>query len=843
MKRLVIGILAHVDSGKTTLSEGLLYNAGETKKLGRVDHGSAFLDTDNIEKERGITIFSKQAMMRLDDCEIALLDTPGHVDFSAEMERTLSVLDYAILVISGTDGVQSHTETVWRLLSHYNIPVFLFVNKMDLDGADRERVIADLKERLGDSVVDFSVQDFYESAAMCDDKLLDEFMNSESISRDALSNAILMRRVYPCFFGSALNNEGVSEFLEALDKYTLMRSYPAEFGARVYKISEDDRGRRLVHMKITGGSLKVKTQLPSGQKVNEIRIYSGAKYENTAEVLPGGICAVTGLSDTFAGDGLGFEPNLKKLTSESVFSYAVKLPDNINAHDALKIFRRLEAEETQLSVVWNEYVQRIDVRIMGEVQLEVLKRILAERFDLCVEFTEGSIIYKETIADTVEGVGHYEPLRHYAEVHLLLEPGKPRSGVQIQTDCNEDHLDKNWQRLILTHLHEREHIGVLTGSPVTDIKITLISGRAHQKHTEGGDFRQATYRAVRQGLMQAKSVLLEPWYSFSAEVPTESVGRLMTDLTSIGAEFSAPIPRGEMSVVSGSAPISKMRDYHAEMISYTRGRGRLNLSFDGYKPCAYADEVIKSFGYNPESDIENTPDSVFCSHGSGYTVKWNEVFDNMHIEARKTEAVPRGGVSLKSQGIIAGEEELLRIFEMTYGKIQRKAPSGTKVIHTKTETYKKPKKQKESTPYILIDGYNIIFAWDDLKEIAEDSLEDARNVLISRICNYQAMKQNNVILVFDAYKVAGDYREVEKIHGITVVYTKEAETADAYIEKTTKELSKNYRVRVATSDNLVQMIIFGDGAVRISAREFLAEVLETEAELRKMIDEFNRENK
>lgn len=842
MKRTVIGILAHVDSGKTTLSESLLYNAGVISKQGRVDHRDSFLDTNEIERDRGITIFSKQAVISLPDMEISLLDTPGHVDFSAEAERTLHVLDYAVLVIGGE--IQSHTETLWRLLEHYNVPVFVFVNKMDLPGKDKNQLMSELVKAFGDGCVDFKAADFEEYAAMTSSALFDEFENTGKLTDRAISDAILQRKLFPCYFGSALKNEGVSDFLEAVARYTEDNSKGNEFGARVFKISEDDKGQRLTHIKVTSGSLKVKSLISQhgfNEKINEIRIYSGAGYTSAQEVFAGSVCAVTGLSKALPGHGLGIEADLGELMSEPVFTYSVKLPEDTDIHTALPIFKKLEEEETQLRVFLNEYLQKIDVQVMGEVQLEVLKRILEDRFKLCVEFQDGSIIYKETIADVVEGVGHYEPLKHYAEVHLLLEPGKPGSGVVLDAKCSEDILDRNWQRLILTHLAEKTYRGVLTGSPITDIKITLVNGRAHQKHTEGGDFRQATYRAVRQGLMQAKSVLLEPWYSFVLEVPMESTGRAMTDLEQMGAVYGAPEAKGDLSVLSGKAPVSKIRDYHKSVISYTRGRGKLSCSFCGYEPCPDSEKVIKEINYNPEADKENTADSVFCSHGSGFVVKWNEVNEYMHIPLLKIldENEPAPVKPREARKLIADEEELLRIFENTYGKVKTKSPRPMKT--QKAPAVKTKTKPLPTGPeYLLIDGYNIIYAWEELSKIAEDTPDDARELLINRICNYQALKQNNVIIVFDAYKVKGGKRSVEKHHGITVVYTEEAETADSYIEKTTHELCKNYRVRVATSDRLEQIIIFGHGACRVSAAEFLEEVKLAEAEMRQIISEMEK---
>lgn len=845
MKRLVIGILAHVDSGKTTLSEGLLYLSGEIMRQGRVDHGDSFLDTNEIERDRGITIFSKQAVLHTNNAEFTLLDTPGHVDFASETERTLAALDYAILVISGSDGVQSHTETLWRLLRRYNIPTFIFVNKTDLPSFDKKSVCSDLKKRLSDACLDFKNQDsdFFESAAMADDSLLEEYTETDNISCASLISAIAAGKIFPCFFGSALKNDGIGEFLKALDFYTQNKSYPDSFGAKIFKIADDDKGRRLAYMKITGGSLKVKTVLSNGtwsEKANEVRIYSGTKYQSVQEAFAGSICAVTGLTKAAAGEGLGFEKNSLPLVCEPVFTYSVKITDGTDINEVLAVFRKLEQEETQLHIIWNEHLRKIDIQIMGEVQLEVLKRILAERFGISVEFEGGSIIYKETISDMAEGVGHYEPLRHYAEVHLLLESAPRGSGLTFSSRCSEDVLNKNWQRLILTHLKEKTHTGVLTGSPITDIKITLINGRAHQKHTEGGDFRQATYRAVRQGLMQANSILLEPYYDFSLEIPTESAGRAMTDLQQMGADFSAPLTDGEMSVITGSAPISAIREYHKEVISYTRGRGRLQCIFKGYEPCKNQEEIVSKIGYDCESDPDNSADSVFCAHGSGFIVKWDKVFDYMHIPAMKLheEEITPHPAPRTSSAILAGDDELLRIFEQTYGKIQRKLPQKLKT--TKEKTSYKTKVSPVLPEYLLIDGYNIVFAWDELKKVAEKSLDDARILLISRICNYRAMRQNNVILVFDAYKVKGMQREIENIHGVSVVYTKEAETADAYIEKTSRELCKNYRVRVATSDNLEQMIIFGHGARRTSAGEFHTEVETAEQEMREFVKNNNQ---
>lgn len=848
MKRLVIGILAHVDSGKTTLSEAMLYHAGSTQKLGRVDHGDAFLDTHTIERDRGITIFSKQAMLRLDETEITLVDTPGHVDFSAETERTLRVLDYAILVISGVDGVQSHTETLWKLLKIYGVPTFVFVNKMDLAAGDRATLLANLNEKLSAGCVDFTEMDasFYENAAMASTELLDEYLETGELSLESLQKAIQAGNLFPCFFGSALKTTGVDAFLKGIAMYTREKIYGDTFGAKVFKISEDDKGQRLAFMKITGGCLQVKSILNGkgwSQKINELRVYSGAKYQNEQVVYPGSICAVPGLTKTYPGEGLGDEPQSEGLISEPVFTYSVVLPPQTDVLTALAVFRKLEEEDPQMHVVWNEHLQKINVQVMGEVQLEVLKRILEERFSIQAEFAHGSINYKETIQNTVEGVGHYEPLRHYAEVHLLMEPGERGSGLVFASKCREDVLDKNWQRLILTHLAEKTHIGVLSGSPLTDIKITLVNGRAHQKHTEGGDFRQATYRAVRQGLMQAESVLLEPYYQFTLEVPLASTGRAMSDLERMEAEYEAPITKKEMTVISGIAPISKIRDYHKEVIAYTHGLGRFSHFFHGYAPCRTPEAVIREIGYDCEADVENTPNSVFCAHGSGFVVKWDEVFQYMNLPAMRLasemETAPTVMPQRKTTLSSADEDELLRIYENTYGAIQRKTARPMSTPKTVPQTYK-GKPMATGPEYLLIDGYNIIFAWEDLKKIAAESLEDAREKLLHRMVNYQAIKKNNIIVVFDAYRVSGTHREIETLHGVSVVYTKEAETADSYIEKTTKQLCKNYRVKVATSDNLQQVIIFGHGAVRLSAMEFLAEVTEAEKNMREIMEEKSR---
>ena len=855
MKRLVIGMIAHVDSGKTTLSEAMLYTAGEIRRLGRVDKGDAFLDTHSIERSRGITVFSKQAVMRYDGNVYTLLDTPGHADFSAETERALRVLDYAVLVISGTDGVQSHTETLWKLLRRYGIPTIIFVNKMDISAYLPSVLMGGLKSRLDNGCTDFSpisagqiTDNFFEEIALSDERLMNIFLDTGEVPQSEICRAISERKLFPCFFGSALKLDGVAEFLAGLDFCAAEKSYGQAFGARVYKIT-DEQGVRLTHMKITGGRLKPRDMV-GDEKVTRIRVYSGAKYQAADEAEAGTLCAVEGLSKTRAGDGLGFEGAAEVPLLEPVMTYRLIVPDGADDHDVLTKMRKLEEEDPQLHVVWNEQSRDISVQLMGEIQLEILKTVIAERFGLDAEFDRGRILYKETIAKTVEGAGHYEPLRHYAEVHLLLEPTERGSGLTFDSDCRTDDLDKNWQRLILTHLEEKTHIGVLTGSPITDIKITLIGGRAHLKHTEGGDFRQATYRAVRQGLRSAESVLLEPWYSFTLEIPTETAGRAMSDLQRMGGEFSPPEVspnNSENSVISGSAPASEMTDYQSQVISYTKGRGRLSLALKGYYPCHNAEEVIAAFGYDCNGDLANTADSVFCYHGAGHTVSWDEAPAHMHIPCRDSRGNSENTVESFSditprqvsdyRARLAEDKELMEIFERTYGKINR---DERYALHTE-KTPKRPPADKKAAPipkgpeYILVDGYNIIFAWDELKKLAEESLDLARSTLINRLCNYQGFRRCNLILVFDAYKVRGDHREVEQICGISVVYTKESETADTYIEKVSHELSKNHRVRVATSDGAEQIIILGNGAYRVSAEEFRREIEAVEKAIRDII--------
>ena len=845
MKRCVIGIIAHVDSGKTTLSEAMLYRCGETRKIGRVDNGDAFLDTFSLERERGITIFSKQAVLHHGDTEFVLLDTPGHVDFSPETERALSVLDYAVLVISGTDGVQSHTETLCRLLDRYDIPTFIFVNKTDISQRSREELLEELRNRISSRCVSFEKDvprdEFYENISLCDEHIMEQYLESGAADDDNIRSAVRARRIFPVCFGSALKLIGVDEFLDVLSRYTAQPAYGEKFAAKVYKIAREN-GTRLTYMKITGGTLKVRMSINYcgiEEKISRIRVYSGVKFTSPDEVSAGMVCAVEGLTKTYAGQGLGAEHDSGSAVLEPVLTYCAELPMDVDPHTALDIFRKLEEEDPQLHVVWNEASGEIHVSVMGEIQLEILSRILADRFSLNVRFTKGSIAYKETIKNKVEGVGHYEPLRHYAEVHLIMEPLPAGSGLVFDTCCREDRLDKNWQRLILTHLAEKNHVGVLTGSPITDMKITLASGRAHIKHTEGGDFRQATYRAVRQGLRSAESVLLEPWYSFRIELPSECAGRAMSDIQQMYGEIEPPEIIGDTAVIRGSAPVSEMRDYQRELAGYTHGKGRIICQPKGYYPCHNADEVIAAVGYDCDGDIENSADSVFCGHGAGFVVKWNEVPSYMHLESALLPQNEPSEEEVYEQARAYSErlyddDELMEIFERTYGKIKR--DKRTK-MHRDPVTEGGSKKPKPVTgpEYLLVDGYNIIFSWDELKNIAKDNLDAARSRLINRMCNFQGFKRCNLILVFDAYKVKGNFREVERVHNITVVYTKEAETADMYIEKATHELGKDHRVRVATSDNLEQIIILGNGAFRVSATEFEKEVVAAEQAIEEFI--------
>ena len=855
MKKIVVGILAHVDSGKTTLSEAMLYHSGAISKLGRVDSKNSFFDTFSLERSRGITIFSKQALLKYKETDITLIDTPGHVDFSAETERTLQVLDYAILVISATDGVQSHTQTLWKLLAKYKVPCFIFVNKTDLDGADRDVVLYQLKTKLSDGCVDFTLPDdeLNENIALCDDVLLEKY-EEDSLGKQDVILAIKNRKVFPCMFGSALKLDGVDAFMDLINDYTEQPQYGSDFGAKVYKISED-KGQRLTMMKITGGTLKVKEILKSekninSEKVNQIRLYSGEKFTAVDEATAGTVCAVTGITFTNSGDGLGVEDNSSIPMLTPVLTYTVNVPDGTDAHTVLSDMRILEAEDPQLKVEWNERYSEIHVKLMGDIQLEVLQTLFADRFGINISFGKGSIIYKETIEEAVEGVGHFEPLRHYAEVHLLLKPGKRGSGLVFKTDCKEDVLDKNWQRLILTHLYEKTHIGMLTGSPITDMEIILKSGKAHPKHTEGGDFRQATYRAVRQGLRSAKSILLEPYYDFVLEIPNENVGRAMSDIQLMHGTFNPPELDGEMSVLTGSAPVSAMCDYAGTVRQYTRGVGKLSCTLKGYEPCHNAEEVSAEFDYNPDSDTDNTCDSVFCSKGAGYNVKWYEVKSHMHLpsilstpknEYAPTRSAGRMSSYADKNDLFALDKELMEIFEQTYGKIKHKNPNNSHFTFTEKTEKQNPKRMPkapkyEGPEYLLVDGYNVIFSWDNLKKLADSSIDGARNALINILCNYQGYKRCEVIVVFDAYKVKGNHREIEKVNNITVVYTKEAETADMYIEKASLDLAKKHKVRVVTSDALEQVIILGNGALRVSSREFQGEVKSAEENIRTIIE-------
>ncbi|MBD5544427.1 MAG: GTP-binding protein [Lachnospiraceae bacterium] len=835
MKQLTIGILAHVDAGKTTLSEALLYESGSIHSLGRVDKKDAFLDTYALEKERGITIFSKQAVFSLKDMQITLLDTPGHVDFSAEMERTLSVLDYAILVINGADGVQAHTRTLWQLLKKYRIPVFLFANKMDQNGTNREMLLKQLKEKLDENCVDFGRKTepaFYENIAMCDEAALEQFLETKKLETKSIKRLILKRKLFPCFFGSALKLEGVGELLADMEAYIQMPSYPEEFGARVFKIARDDRGNRLTFMKITGGSLKVRSApAESQEKITQIRIYSGEKYTVADEAEAGTVCAVTGLSGTRPGMGLGIEAAVFCPILEPVLTYQIKLPPECDKTVMLSRLEQLQEEQPELHILWDQQSKEIQVRFMGEVQIEIVKSLILERFGVEVEFGEGHIVYKETIEEWAEGVGHYEPLRHYAEVHLLLEAGEPGSGLQFAARCSEELLDRNWQRLVLAHLEEKEHKGVLTGSPITDMKITLVGGRAHQKHTEGGDFRQAAYRAVRQGLKEAKSVLLEPYYEFRLEVPEKSIGRAMSDIERMHGSFSPFQSDGDMAVLTGFAPAASMNGYQKEVNTYTRGQGRLSCAFKGYEPCHNQEEVIEAMKYDSERDMENPAGSIFCAHGAGFSVKWDKVKAYRHVESQmEVEKEPEKEENRKCPEQKPGEEKWIGTEEID--AILNRTYHANKKEKSMPERNREPvliksspaKKQEPKEEYLLIDGYNVIFAWEELAELAKVSIDGARGRLLDILCNYQGIRKCNLIAVFDAYRVPGHQREMEDYHNIHVVYTKEAETADQYIEKFAHENGGKYRVTVATSDGLEQIIIRGQGCSLISARELKEEI-------------------
>lgn len=915
MRKMVIGILAHVDAGKTTLAESMLYLTGSIRRLGRVDHKDAFLDTYALERARGITIFSKQAVFTYRDMEVTLLDTPGHVDFSAEMERTLQVLDCAILVISGSEGVQVHTDTLWGLLARYKIPTFLFINKMDMEGTDRSALIAELKKRLSEGCIDFNEdrnsKEFMESLAMCDDAMLEKYLESGAVNPEDIKTLIADRKVFPCFFGSALKVEGVEEFLEGLDRLTKQPHYPDQFGAKVYKIGRDEQGNRLTYMKITGGSLKVKMLLTNRkeeeriisdgngkeknplsraknnnireteiwlEKADQIRVYSGVRYDAVEEAVAGTICAVAGLTKTYAGEGLGIEAVSEIPVLKPVLNCQLLLPPDCDAHSMLSRLRHLEEEDPQLRILWSEHTKELHVQLMGEVQIEVLKSLILERFGVNVNVGPGKIVYKETILEPTEGVGHFEPLKHYAEVHLLLEPLEPGSGLEFISSCSEDELDHSWQQSVLAHLEEKEHIGVLTGSPITDMRITLIAGRAHLKHTEGGDFRQATYRAVRQGLMNASSILLEPYYQYRLEIPVYALGRAMTDLNLMSGSFSPPDIDGETAVLTGQAPVASMRGYHMAVVDYTSGKGRLNCTMMGYLPCHNEEEVISTIGYDRERDLENTADSVFCANGAGFIVPWDKVRDFMHVDSgwrkpdhEKRQSTAEGfrnapnGSEKEPEGIrnvsttekpavsrkdsLQTDKELEEIFIRTFGPIRQKMtysgsrlgyekiPEGkTETKQSKTSGPKQPKPAEQKEPvkeYLLVDGYNIIFSWDELNDLAKENMDSARHKLMDILCDYQGFKKCILILVFDAYKVKGGTGEVQEYHNIHVVYTKEAETADEYIEKVTHDIARKHHVTVATSDALEQMIILGQGAVRLSAGDLKEEILRIRDQIRR----------
>lgn len=841
MEKIVVGILAHVDAGKTTLSESLLYLSGKIGKLGRVDNKDAYLDTFELEKTRGITIFSKQALFEIGKTQITLMDTPGHVDFSAEMERTLQVLDYAILVISGADGVQGHTKTLWRLLDMYQIPVFIFVNKMDQSGTDKDKLIKEIKRQLGEGCIEFGqakAEDFYDQLAMCDETLMEDYLKAGFLEAELIRKAIKKRKVYPCFFGSALKLQGVEEFIQGIELYTMIPDYSHNFGAKIFKITRDNQGNRLTYMKITGGKLKVRDVLTNGtweEKVNQIRIYSGQKFEAVSEIGAGSICAVTGLSQTMPGEGIGIEEASSAPELEPVLFYRIILPEGCDPRVMIPKLRQIEEEEPELHIIWDEQLQEIQVQIMGEVQIEILQSLIQSRFGVLVTFDQGRVVYKETIVDIVEGVGHFEPLRHYAEVHLLLEPGEPGSGLIFEVDCSEDLLGKNWQRLILTHLREKTHKGVLTGSAITDIKITLVSGRAHNKHTEGGDFREATYRAVRQGLNEAESKLLEPYYSFQLELPEKMVGRAMADIEKMHGTCEMTQSDGNMAVLVGSAPVTTMKNYQMEVVAYTKGLGRLFCSLKGYEQCHNEAEVIERIGYDSERDISNPSSSVFCSNGAGFLVDWNKVKDYMHVESYFSEKEDFTGETTQKLASYVEEQyispdEIGQIFNKTFYANQGKK-STWKRSKISSKSYDEPTRatyvvrQKEvEEEYLLVDGYNIIFAWTELKELADKNMDGARIKLLDILSNYKGIQRCEIIVVFDAYRVQGHQEEVIDYHNIHMVYTKEAQTADQYIEKFAYDNKKKYKITVATSDGLQQIIIRGAGGSLLSARELKADI-------------------
>ena len=864
-EKITIGILAHVDAGKTTLSELMLYKKGVIRTLGRVDNGDTFLDTDAMERSRGITIFSKQAQLQLGDKQVILLDTPGHVDFSAEMERTLQVLDYAILVISGADGVQSHTETLWKLLEQYQIPAFLFVNKMDQQTADHDKLMEQIRKTLGSECVDFSMRKeerdsiFRENIAMTDEALLETYLATGEVDESEIGRLVSVRKLFPCYFGSALKDEGVDHLMDGMAEYLTRPLYPEAFGARIYKISRDASGERLTHMKITGGTLVVKTLLSEeawsrDEKVNQIRIYNGDKFVTTEQVQAGDICAVTGLHETRPGDGLGMERMPVRPMLEPVLQYKLCWPKELDVQTVLQKFRILEEENPELHISWDEELGELHVQLMGDVQIEVLRNMVLERFDLAVDFSEGDVVYLETIADTVEGVGHFEPLRHYAEAHLLLEPLERGRGLEFALDCSRDQLSLNWQRLILMHLSEKQHRGVLTGAPITDMKITVVAGRAHNKHTEGGDFRQATYRAVRQGLMQAQSILLEPYFAFRITVPSNLLGRVMTDVEQMRGKSEPPLLTEDSAVLTGKAPVAAIRNYARELMAFSGGHGRIMLQFAGYDTCQNAEEVIARKGYDPGHDLRNTPDSVFCEHGSGYVVPWNEVHKHMHVESvlaakKKAEFGEMDAERLRmqherrkdggKQKFGQEDEDLKAIFERTYGPVKDRVRQTERTVRTagqqaeqtnQKQAAKKGPAQKEA--YLLVDGYNIIFAWEELKELAKDNIDAARGRLADIMCDYQGAKGCHLILVFDAYQVKGNIGKVQQYHNIQIVYTREAETADQYIEKAAHAMGREYDVTVATSDGLEQLIVWGQGCRLLSARQLKEDVENTRQMLR-----------
>ena len=868
-KRIVIGILAHVDAGKTTLAESILYTTGQIRNLGRVDHGTTFLDTNEMEKKRGITIFSKQAEVVLQsdtkELPVTFVDTPGHVDFSGEMERTLQILDYAILVINGMDGIQGHVMTLWKLLKRYEIPVFLFVNKMDQTGTDREQLLMELQDRLSEHCIPFDIEqdeEWLETLAICSESLMEQYLESGELSNEQICEAIAKRTIFPCFFGSALKMQGVENLLESLVHWTKRKQYPKEFGARVFKITRDEKGTRLTHVKITGGSLKVK-ELIGEEKVDQLRFYSGVQFRTELEVSAGEVCAITGLEKTKVGQGLGKEVSLERPILTPVLTYQVMLPPSADPFVVYKKLMQIEEEEPLLQLVWEEQTRTIQAQVMGEVQMEILKNLIKERLQLEIEFGTGCIVYKETIAEAVEGVGHFEPLRHYAEAHILLEPTERGSGLTFATDVSEDILEKNWQRLILTHLEEKQHKGVLVGAPITDMKLTVVGGRSHKKHTEGGDFREATYRAVRQGLKKAKSVLLEPIYEFRLELPMDCIGRAMTDIGKMNGAFSEPIIQGQLAILEGTAPVATMREYPMEVVAYSKGEGKIFLSAGGYAPCHNAEEVMEAIGYDSEADLANPTSSVFCAHGAGFVVPWNEVENYMHVETeleleknewnlniplQNVEEKPKKQASSSySIGAFSQEDkELAEIFNRTYGSSDKRgnAYDPRNVLYRPSLPSRvEVKKTEKVEEYLLVDGYNIIFSWKELNELSKTNLSAAREKLMDILCNYQGFKKCTVILVFDAYKVEGFQGEVQKYNNIFVVYTKEAETADQYIEKTVHEMAKKYKVTVATSDATEQVIIWGAGALRMSAQGLLEEVTKTNQEIKRLVEETKRKGK